>query len=1024
MTSLDHAIQKTSGPCVILAGAGTGKTTAIVEKVNYLVKNNVYTPEKIVCITFSNEAANNLLLRVQKALGASPESEDRVSTEARLPIIRTFHAFSADVLRLHGHNIGLSEDFKILDTEQAMILLHRNLKVPTNNCQKYISTIGSAKDLGMPLSDFQTFVASSLQHYQGTDIEKRLESMNFELQTLHIKNEFWKKKELIAEIKKLRRILDVKKFTAAWNAYEKMKQKGNYQDYADLNANALRLLQQFPECATEFQYVVVDEFQDTNKLQLDFLIRLARHGNITVVGDMNQSIYRFRGAYSKNLELFKEAFSVTEQDVATLAKSHRSPNTVLRVAHQLIRHNYASPEACFFVESAQQREGRAVEVIELQNAHEEARKIVEIVQEEQKNGTPLEEICVMFRAHQYGRIIRRALEQAGIPYHAVAKSSLLKQKSVKTALDYLTILNALNRKEKGGEQAWWDLAYQLQFQNEDLIAIGSCIKEYTRKQHGREQQREVQEAEPLSIHLLSHLEKLELSEQGRIAAHSLIEKLKQMLAATGLPVSQLVQEVYRLSDLISSQQAPEEKESMLNLNKFYELAKTHEELYDADLANFLYYIRIVESLGIEIDAAQLEERGVRLMTSHASKGLEYRTVIVTNFAQGRFPSERHTNNALIPTELLPELKHDLAHLSEEEKEDFVARYERHHQLLEERRLCYVSFTRAKERLMVTYALEYSEKKTAPSAFLQEIEYKANSDIVFLQDREQKCLNQETEIIARPGPSFSATLQTPGFNIALQALAQQKPREQEMKQRLSPSALRLFIECQKEFEYRYVYHMPERKTISWEAMRLGSFVHLILEQGVRACFHSLQEFLELVQERVLDDEWRGVELEEAKTLIRVFFERNKGRYAAESKTEQYLALKLAGIDFMGFADRIDFNPDSIDIIDYKTGRASIAPQDRNWQLGFYALAAQEKYGLPARRVVLDMLKQERPLEFVFDTDGSARCISSKFIPGFSLQAVKSELLAAAQAVQKAYKEGFKACPIEKNCEFCNEYVYDI
>jgi hypothetical protein len=206
------------------------------------------------------------------------------------------------------------------------------------------------------------------------------------------------------------------------------------------------------------------------------------------------------------------------------------------------------------------------------------------------------------------------------------------------------------------------------------------------------------------------------------------------------------------------------------------------------------------------------------------------------------------------------------------------------------------------------------------------------------------------------------------------------------------------------------------------MRLGSFVHLVLEQGVQACFSSLQEFFERAQERALDEEWQGISLDEAKTLIHVFFERNKGRYSAGSKTEQYLTLRLADTDFIGFADRIDFNADSIDIIDYKTGKTTITPQERNWQLGFYALAAQEKYRLPARRVVLDMLKQERPLEFEFDTSGNAHCISSKFIPGFSLPAVKEELIASAQAIKKAYIEGFKPCPIEKNCEFCNEYVY--
>src|SRR3989338_1877935 len=112
------AITKTSGPCVILAGAGTGKTTAIVEKLRHIVKNNIYSPEKIVCITFSNEAANNLLVRVHKAIALQKNKE---------PIIKTFHAFSADLLRAYGTRIGVPPKFKILDPEQAMVILHRNL---------------------------------------------------------------------------------------------------------------------------------------------------------------------------------------------------------------------------------------------------------------------------------------------------------------------------------------------------------------------------------------------------------------------------------------------------------------------------------------------------------------------------------------------------------------------------------------------------------------------------------------------------------------------------------------------------------------------------------------------------------------------------------------------------------------------------------------------------------------------------------------------------------------------------------
>jgi hypothetical protein len=207
------------------------------------------------------------------------------------------------------------------------------------------------------------------------------------------------------------------------------------------------------------------------------------------------------------------------------------------------------------------------------------------------------------------------------------------------------------------------------------------------------------------------------------------------------------------------------------------------------------------------------------------------------------------------------------------------------------------------------------------------------------------------------------------------------------------------------------------------MRLGSFVHIVLEKGVSSNFKTIQEFLELAKEMSLEEDWESITLSEAETLIRVFFERNKNKYTKESKTEQYLPLTLEGLNFIGFADRIDFSDSGITIVDYKTGKTNISPRDRNWQLGFYALAAENKYG-PVRKVILDMLKLERPLEFQIDEKGNAECISSKFIDGFNIYQVKDELISTAKKIQNAYKNGFKPCPIEKNCDFCNEYVYGL
>lgn len=1016
-----EAIRKIKGPCVILAGAGTGKTHTIVEKIKYLIESGI-DADKIVCITFSNEAANNVLLRVEKLLGILHLENEKK------PVIKTFHGFSADLLRKYGEKVDISKDFKILDPDQAKVILHRNLKINAGNCHKYIASIGTAKDLGIKLEEFQVFLADKMKEFEGVDLEKRLENLNFELQTLHLRNAYSKKKELVSDVKKIKTIIELKKFVNAWNAYEKIKKKGNYQDYSDLNVNALLLLNKNREISADFDYVIVDEFQDTNKLQLDFLIQLTNNGNITIVGDPNQSIYRFRGAYKNNLNLFKQIFKVNDKDVFNLAQSYRSPNKVLKAAHKLVSNNYENKEECFFVENAYDREGDNIEVYEMKNAREEARKVVELVKREMENGNALEDICILFRAHQHGRIIRKYLENAEIPFHSVAKSSLLKQKSIRTARDYLIILDKLKKKEKGGEEAWWDLAYQLNFNQEDLIKIGRTIKDFSKRndrkteekgnnsENSSEKKEELEDnsnSDVLSVYLFNNLEGI-VSEKGKMAVKILIEKIKAMLPFIEKPISEVLKEIYRISGLVNEQKTREEKEVMLNLNKFFELAKVHEELYDSDMSNFLYYLDLLESLGIEISASELEEAGVRLMTSHATKGLEYKTVIITNLAQGRFPIERYVSNVLIPTELLPEVKDEIKGMSDLDRDNFIIAYEKYNQLLEERRLCYVSFTRAKEKLILTFASEYSGKVFLPSVFLNEIDYKKNPDLTFVLDNDIKC-GEELE-----DKKFDMSfLNASDFEEKVKNGVEKK----EETRRLSPSALLLFDECQKKFEYKYVYNMPDKKAVSWEAMRLGSFVHLVLERGVGMLFSKVEEFLELAKELSLNDDWESVSLNEADTLIRVFFERNNGKYDNKTKTEQYLPLQLSGIDFMGFADRIDIKEEGVEIIDYKTGKTNVSPRDRNWQLGFYALAAEKKYG-NVRKVVLDMLKQERPLEFKIDEKGNADCISSKFIEGFNIYKIREELIDTAHKIQEAYKSGFKPCSLEDNCDFCNEYVYGL
>lgn len=985
-----EAIEKISGPCVILAGAGTGKTFTIVEKIKKLINSEKYSPEKIVAITFSNEAANSLSSRVQKNLPWLKEK----------PIIKTFHAFSADIIREHGEKIGIKKEFRILTPDESKFIFHSQLKVQPGNCHAYVSAIGIAKDIGINKENLQEYFDKKLKKYEKVDLEKRLENLKFELQTSYLKKAK-NKSDLKKEIKDLMSLTKIKKFLSAWNAYEKIKEKSNYQDYSDLNSNALKLLKNFPEISAEYDYIIVDEFQDTNKIQMDLIFLIAPHKNITVVGDLNQSIYRFRGAYNKNIEEFKERFEITK--VYNLDKSHRSSNKILRAAHKLILNNYSNKDECFLVENYNNREGEKIEIFETAELKEEARKIAEIVDEKIKNGKNPNEICIMFRNHNYGRIIRRCLEFKGINYSCVSKSSLLDQKSIKSITNYLTIIKKIKNKEKGGEQDWWEIIHSHQIQDEDLIKIGSFIRKNS-------------DLENLSVYLLNNLKEQKLNDSTKLSLNILTERIKLMLPFVSEEIPSLIQKVFNISGLLNTEDKQKKKEMVANLNKFYELSVEHSHLYDSTLSGFLHYLEILKELNIEIETPENEENGVKLMTLHSTKGLEYDTVILSNMAQKRFPMESKQSNTLLPIELFPEFKN----VKEEDLEYVVNETERKLQISEERRLCYVAFTRAKNNLIITYAKNYGQKEFSQSQFLDEINYKENPDTIYQIDNK---LKYEEKIEQKKSFNFSSILGKQNFEnqlINLLKITEMPEKKLQKEIVFSPSSLLLFSECQKKFEYKYIYDMPQGKNMNWESLRLGSFLHSVLEKGVKENFPSLEDFISFAHELKNKEEWSSVNLEEIEFLLKVFYERNKNKFTKESLTEIKLPLEIEGIKFIGYADRIDINPDGIEIVDYKTGASVISPKNRNWQLGFYALAASE-FG-KVKKITLDMLRHDKPLEFALDEKGNAKAVEGRM--EFNIHEVKKEMLEEARKVNQAVKKGFQQCSLEKNCDFCSEYFYNL
>ena len=1066
--SQEQAINKTHGPTIILAGAGTGKSFTIRKKIQKLVFENIYKPEEILCLTFSNEAVNSLKTKISEDL----KSLGQVT-------VKTFHSFCADILREDGHLIKQSTDFDLLLPDDASILLHKYAKIEPYWASRYVKTISSIKDLGInfqDINDYLRHLETQLRNQGSENISEEYQKKFLELQTLHLRpKETKEEKQETALLKKsLKKYIELyeeyskfQKFITASDKYHQLKKERNYLDFSDLNELVLELFTMFDskKYVEKYKYVFIDEFQDTNKLQFQLIEFIAKHHNITVVGDRNQSIYGFRGSYKKSFEHFKETFNVNENtDIFYLEKSYRNPNNVLNTSHELIKNNYDDPNDCIHISNANNDDGKQVQVIETQNAVEEARYIANYVEEAIANGVEKNEICILFRTHQQSEILREALESKNIPVLSSGRTSLLHRREITTVISYLSILSNLYSRSGTGDQAWWGLFhYHNTLSPQDSIKIGRYLNNH------REEKLGIDEA------LLCASEKINLSSQGKKIIQRTAQSITQLAKQSNLALPDLILHIYEVIGLnraFSYERTIQNLESLMNLKHFHDLAKNFYRLHEKTLPAFIEYLEIIEKMGVTISPKKIENASaVNLMTIHAVKGLEFKRVIVTNMAQDRFPVTRTQNEPLIPVHLRPHIK---AHIQEwkaqgitdKELEQKIKDYDKKTQLDEERRLAYVAFTRTKEELLLLRAKSYNDEKDSASAstFLEEINYKENPAINYQEDLEEesglftpssafeehkKLLKKQLieSLDAQDLPTIVEKLMyylacrdkktlninelLNKINIDQEELAQHLQRAQEEKSllvfdkeiTLSPTALMTYNDCPKKFELQHLLRMPQQGDFDTEinSAGVGSFIHLVLENGVNKNFQTKEEFIQEAKKLQEQKDWQTINLEDIQPMINIFWERNKNKYSKESICEMKLPFQLEEFKFYGIADRVDIFPDkSVEIIDYKSNKNDLEKEKRELQLGFYALALQTM-GYKIKKLSLEMLKLPQPVEYEITPEGIAKdCIGTK--KPFKLEDVKEKILSLANKIKNDYENTFQPTTEENNCRFCKLKFY--
>ncbi len=602
-----EAVLHVDGPLLILAGAGSGKTRVLTYRIAHLIDECGVNPWNILAITFTNKAAGEMRERVDKIVGYGSESI----------WVSTFHSTCVRILRRYIDRLGYDTNFTIYDTE-----------------------------------DQKTVMKSVCQKLQ---LDSKLYKERMLLNVIsHAKDEYISPNEFLLEAKGDFR---QEKIAQAYVEYQKELKKNNALDFDDLLVKTVELFQSCPDVLeyyqNRFRYIMVDEYQDTNTVQFKFISTLARqYRNLCVVGDDDQSIYKFRGANIRNILDFEKVFP--DAKVVKLEQNYRSTQNILNAANGVIANNRGRKEKALWTENEQ---GEPILFQQFQNGYEEAEYVSgEISKKVQKGEAEYQDFAVLYRINAQSRLFEEKFLYANIPYKIVGGVNFYSRKEIKDILAYLKTID--NGKD--------DLAVR-RIINVPKRGIGNVTLAKVQAY-----------ADSRDISFFEALEEAgEIPGLGKAALKiqpfvHLIHEMRLSLADMSMQdLIQAILDKTGYAEELKNEDTDESKARLENIDEFINKAVTYEEgAEEPNLSGFLEEVALVA----DIDSVEDGDNRVLLMTLHSAKGLEFPYVYLAGMEDGLFPSYMSIA-ADDPTE----------------------------EIEEERRLCYVGITRAMKELTITCA---------------------------------------------------------------------------------------------------------------------------------------------------------------------------------------------------------------------------------------------------------------------------------------------------------------------------------
>lgn len=904
-----EAIKFGGGPLLIIAGAGTGKTTVITERIKYLILGKKAKASEILALTFTEKAARGMEERVDISM---PYGYTQMW-------IMTFHSFCDRILRREALHIGLDPRYKLMTEAESIQLLRKNLfKLDLNYFR--------------PLGNPTKFIGGMLQHFSRLQDEDVAPSEYISW----VKKQKSKTSEEKIEVEKWEELAKV------YKQYDELKVKESLMDFGDLIVKTLKLFRDRPNVLAEykkqFKYLLVDEFQDTNYAQNELVkLLVGKTGNVTVVGDDDQSIYKFRGAAVSNIIQFRKNFPKTK--IVVLTKNYRSTQEILDRSYDLIQFN--NPDRLEVVEKIDKKlksqvakDGEEIEFIHSDRVENEsdliAKKVETLISE--NKSLKFRDFAILVRANNHAEPIMRAFSRHGIPYQFLGPGRLFKQPEIVDLIAYLKVLYNFE-----DSVAFYRVLSNDYFDipGRDIAAMGNYARRYNKN----------------LFEAAENISQIFVTDKTKETINKLLEIIKKHLnlvkkETAGQLLYYYLENTGLLRKLLSPD-SPEAERRARNISKFFDKLKTYEvDHEDATVPAVVDWLDLSMELGespLATDTDWTEINAVNILTAHSAKGLEFPVVFLVNLVAQRFPTAERREQIPIPEQLIKELLP-------------VGDYH----LEEERRLFYVGMTRAKEKLIFTAADYYGEgkreKKLSPYIFEALGDRAVGSEHAAAEHQQLSFLDYKEPLLP--------------VNVA-----ESMPIHIDY---LSYSQIETFKTCPLHYKLKYIYKLPTPPSAS---QSFGTSMHATLKNFYDEIASGKKPtdklFYELLEKNWVKEGYSSIKhekdfFEKGKLYLAGFLKQGFNPKNLPVVMEQPFTVPVDDgrpLKVGGKIDRVDILPDgTIEIIDYKTG-ANLPTQkdvDKNLQLSFYALAASripmEPFGKSPEKIKLSLyfLDQQQKL----------------------------------------------------------------